>query len=257
MDVKTLHNLLKTFKALDIKTLSYVLDKGFYSKNNVDDLLARKDKFLLAVPMNNKWLKSAIDDIYETIHGPDGYRQLDDETLYVHTRLYPWGEERNRCYLHLYYNAKSRADALDQFNKDLIVYRQELELHKRNSHHEAAYEEFFIIKTTPKRGIKVTYNNAAISKHIGRYTRFQALLSNSIKYPVKALQVYRDKDVVEKSFDDLKNQLDMKRLRVHNSRTTDSRLFVQFIALIYMSALRCEMRQSDLIKYYNIREIVK
>lgn len=52
-DVQTLHNLLKTFKALDIKTLSYVLDKGFYSKTNVDDLLARKDKFLLAVPMNN------------------------------------------------------------------------------------------------------------------------------------------------------------------------------------------------------------
>lgn len=256
-DVKTLHNLLKTFKALDIKTLSYVLDKGFYSKNNVDDLLARKDKFLLAVPMNNKWLKSAIDAIYETIHGPEGYRQLDDEILYVDTRLYPWGEKRHRCYLHLYYNAKSRADDVDQFNKDLIVYRQELESHKRNSHHEAAYEEFFIIKTTPKRGMKVTYNNAAIRKHIGRYTGFQALLSNSIKDPVKALQVYRDKDVVEKSFDDLKNQLDMKRLRMHNSRTTDGRLFVQFIALIYMSALRREMRKTDLIKHYNIREILK
>lgn len=71
------------------------------------------------------------------------------------------------------------------------------------------------------------------------------------------MQVYRDKDVVEKSFDDLKNQLDMKRLRMHNSRTTDGRLFVQFIALIYMSALRREMRKSGLIKYYNIRELLK
>jgi len=256
-DVKTLHNLLKTFKALDIKTLSYVLDKGFYSKNNVDDLLARKDKFLLAVPINNKWLKRAIDDIYETIHGPEGYRQLDDEVLYVDTRLYPWGDKRYRCYLHLYYNAKSRADAVDQFNKDLVAYRQELESGKRNSKHEAAYEEFFIIKATPKRGVKVTYNSEAVSKHISRYTGFQALLSNSIKDPVKALRVYRDKDVVEKSFDDLKNQLDMKRLRMHSSQTTDGRLFVQFIALIYMSALRRMMRKSDLIKYYNIRELLK
>ena len=256
-DVTTLHNLLKTFKALDIKTLSYVLDKGFYSKSNVDDLLARSDKFLIAVPMNNKWLKSAIDDIFDTIHGPDGYQELDDEILYVDTRLYPWGDKRHRCYLHLYYNAKSRADAVDQFNKDLVVYRQELESGKRNSKHEPAYEEFFTIKTTPKRGVKVTYNKEAISKHIGRYTGFQALLSNSIKDPVKALQVYRDKDVVEKSFDDLKNQLDMKRLRMHSSRTTDGRLFVQFIALIYMSALRREMRKSDLIKHYNIRELLK
>ena len=44
-----------------------------------------------------------------------------------------------------------------------------------------------MIKTAPKRGMKVTYNKAAISKHIGRYTGFQALLSNSIKDPVKVL----------------------------------------------------------------------
>ena len=44
---------------------------------------------------------------------------------------------------------------------------------------------------------------------------------------------------------------------MHNSRTTDGRIFVQFIALIYMSALRREMRKSDLIKNYNIREILK
>ncbi|KRT34371.1 hypothetical protein HMPREF1705_04736 [Acetomicrobium hydrogeniformans ATCC BAA-1850] len=43
---------------------------------------------------------------------------------------------------------------------------------------------------------------------------------------------------MEKCFDDLKNQLDMKRLRIHTSSTMDGRLFVQFIASIYMSALR-------------------
>ena len=46
-DVTTLHNLLKTFKAMETKTLHYVMDKGFYSKKNVDELLASKDKFML------------------------------------------------------------------------------------------------------------------------------------------------------------------------------------------------------------------
>jgi transposase len=72
---------------------------------------------------------------------------------------------------------------------------------------------------------------------------------------VESLQIYRDKDVVEKCFDDLKNQLDMKRLRMHSSVTVDGRLFVQFIALIYMSALR--MRQSGLIKQYTVRELLQ
>jgi transposase len=36
----------------------------------------------------------------------------------------------------------------------------------------------------------------------------------------------------------------------------DGRLFVQFIALIYMSALRREMRKSDLIEKYTVQELL-
>jgi transposase len=256
-DVTTLHNLLKTFKALEMKTLSYVMDKGFYSKKNVDDLFTAKNKFLLSVPLNNKWLQHAINDIGDTIHGPAGYQKLDDEFLYVHTRLYPWGDKRNRCYLHLFYNARARADSIDRFNEELCKYKEELESEKQNSKHQWAYDTYFIIKTTPKRGKKVTFNMPAVNQYIKSYAGFQALLSNSIKDPLKALQVYRDKDVVEKCFNDLKNQLDMKRLRMHSSATTDGRLFIQFIALIYVSALRKEMRKSDLIKHYTVRELLQ
>lgn len=256
-DVKTLHNLLKTFKAFEMKTLSYVMDKGFYSKKNVDSLLAAKDKFLISVPLNNKWLQKAIDDVCELIHGPEGYKKLDDEILYVHTRLYPWGDKKHRCYLHLYYNARARAEAIDRFNEELVQYRQELEKEEKNSQHQWAYDTFFIVKTTPKRGRKVTFKTEAVQQYIKRYTGFQALLSNNVKDPLKALQIYRDKDVVEKCFDDLKNQLDMKRLRMHSSSTTDGRLFVQFIALIYVSALRKEMRKSTLIEQYTIRELLQ
>ena len=55
----------------------------------------------------------------------------------------------------------------------------------------------------------------------------------------------------------LKNQLDMKRLRMHSSAAVDGRLFVQFIALIYMSALRKEMRTSGLHKRYTVRELLR
>ena len=256
-DVTTMPNLLKTFKALGIKGLSYVLDKGFYSKKNVDEMVASRHKFLMAVPLNNKWLQKAIDDVYETIHGPEGYYKLDDEIIYAQSRVYPWGEKKHRFYLHLYYNAKSQAEAIDQFNEDLLTYKEELESGKTESKHQTAYDSFFIITETPKRGMKVTYNTEAISQYIKRYAGFQALLSNRVKDPIEALRIYRDKDVVEKSFDDLKNQLDMKRLRMHSSRATDGRLLVQFIALILMSGLRKEMREAQLTKRYTVRELLK
>lgn len=247
-DVTTLTNLLKTFK---------FMDKGFYSKKNVDSLIAMRQKFTVSVPMNNKWVQLAIDDIYQDIHSPQGYQRIDNETLYVNSRLYPWGPENRRCYLHLYYNAYARAVAVDRFSEELIGYKAELESGNVVNEHSNAYSTFFVIKTTPKRGTKVSYNNEAVSQYIKRYAGFQAILSNAIKDPVETLQIYRDKDVVEKCFDDLKNQLDMKRLRMHSSEAVNGRLFVQFIALIYISALRNEMRASGLIKQYTVRELLQ
>lgn len=233
------------------------MDKGFYSKKNIDALLASKNKFTLPVPLNNKWIQREIDEIHDTVHGPQGYRKLDNEILYVHSQFYPWGDNRRRCYLHLYYNAQMRAAEVDQFSEKLVTYKEELESGNLVEDHQNAYETFFIVKTTPKRGTKVSYNDEAVSKYIKRYAGFQAILSNSIKDPVRALQVYRDKDVVEKSFDDLKNQLDMKRLRMHSSAAVEGRLFVQFISLILMSALRKEMRDVGLIQRYTTRELLQ
>lgn len=256
-DVSTLHNLVLTFKALKVKRMHFVVDKGFYSKKNIDELVQHRDRFTIGIPLNNKWLQQTIDDVYETIHGPAGYRKLDDEILYVHSRIYPWGDENRRCYLHLYYNASSHAKDVDSFNEELLQYKLEIESGKPVAEHKKAYADFLIQKRTPRRGLVVTYNNEAISQHINRYAGFQALLSNGIKDPLEAIKVYRDKDAVEKCFDDLKNSLDMKRLRMHKSTTADGRLFIQFIALILISELRQRMRTSGLIEKYTVRELLQ
>ena len=256
-DVSTLQNLIATFKALEAGRLHYVMDKGFYSRKNIDDLVAHRAHFTLSVPLNNRWVQQAIDEVHTSIHGPEGYRKLDDEILYVHSRLYPWGEVKRRCYLHLYYNASNHARAVDAFNESLFQYRQEIETGHPVPAHQKAYEEFLIVKTTPKRGIKVSFNTEAINRHISRYAGFQALLSSGIKDPIEAMQVYRDKDSVEKCFDDLKNSLDMKRLRMHTASTVDGRIFVQFIALIFVSALRKLMRNTGLIERYTVREMLR
>ena len=256
-DVTTLRNLVKTFKFLEFRSFNFVMDKGFYSKENINSLLSSKNKLTIAIPLNKKWVQEAIDDIHGTIHGPQGYRKLDNEILYTHSRLYRWEKNNRRCYLHLYYNAQQRANAVDEFNEELVTYKSELESGQLIAAHQEAYDTFFVITTTPKRGTKISYNEAAVNQYISRYSGFQVLLSNAIKDPVKALQVYRDKDVVEKCFDDLKNQLDMKRLRMHSSASVDGRLFVQFIALILTSALRRELRETNLIEKYTTRELLQ
>lgn len=256
-DVSTLHNFLEGFRFLNLPKLHMVMDKGFYSKKNVEALLDARDRFTLAVANRVKWVQESIDRVQGGIQGPEGYRKLDDEILYVHTELLPWGKDRRRCYLHLYYNAHAAADAVDGFTSELLTYKAELEAGTPIEGHEEAYKTFFIIHETPKRGRKVLYNNEAINEYRKQYAGFFAILTNDMKDPVKTLMVYRNKDVVEKCFDDLKNQLDMKRLRIHSSATMAGRFFIQFIALIYMSALRRKMRKADLIDKFTVRELLE
>ncbi|MCX6994806.1 MAG: hypothetical protein NTY13_03140 [Chlamydiae bacterium] len=173
---------------------------------------------------------------------------------YIATIGYPWGKDNRRCHLHLYYNAHARAHAVDQFSEELVGYKKELESGKPVKEHQEAYDTFFVVKTTPKRGIQVLYNTQAVNQYINRYAGFQALLTNSMKSSTESLQIYRDKDIVEKCFDDLKNQLDMEPLCMHSSATVDGRLFAQFIALIYIGALLREMRKTTLIERYIVRE---
>jgi transposase len=50
--------------------------------------------------------------------------------------------------------------------------------------------------------------------------------------------------LVESQFDDLKNELDMGRLRTYNSDTMRGRILVQFLALILTSQIRIVLKNA-------------
>ena len=235
-DVKTLEHLISMFDKLEYPRLHLVMDRGFYSKTNIDQLCEKKFNFTITVPSHLRWVKNEIDQFRDKMYGPEGYRKIGDQVLYVHSRLFSWG--KRRCYAQLFYNNKVDAEAKDEFIYNLLTYKEELETERRVPEHEEAYERFFICKSTPKRGLQVEFNHPEIEAQQNRYAGFFMILTTKIKDPVDALMVYRQKDVVEKCFDNLKNTLDMKRLRVHNSYRMKSRLFIQFIALILSSQIR-------------------
>ena len=93
-----------------------------------------------------------------------------------------------------------------------------------------------------------------------RYAGFSCVLTNVKVDSGELLKVYRRKDIVENCFDDLKNSLDMKRLRIHSSATMDSRLFIQFIALILISRIRTLVttaKQSKEMRFLTVREVME
>lgn len=67
------------------------------------------------------------------------------------------------------------------------------------------------MKSTPVRGIKVIVKQQVMDDVKINYGYF-ALISNDIKDPIEALEIYRNKDLVEKAFGNLKERLNLRHL---------------------------------------------
>ncbi|MEI3614996.1 transposase [Pseudogracilibacillus sp. SO30301A] len=158
-------------------------------------------------------------------------------------------------YIHFYYNIDRAAEDEKAFDRKLIALQQELESGKRQTEHEKLYQKYFETKTTPKRGTKVTVNAEAVNK-AKRYFGFFALMTNETMDAITALELYRNKDVVEKAFGNLKERLNMRRTLVSSERCLDGKLFVEFIALIYLSYIKKQMQDTDLLKKYTLQGVL-
>jgi transposase len=73
---------------------------------------------------------------------------------------------------------------------------------------------------------------------------------------MEALSIYRNKDLVEKAFENLKGRLNLHRLAVSSEQSLDGKLFVQFVSLIYLSYITRKMQENNLFKDYTLQELL-
>ncbi|TVM04513.1 transposase, partial [Enterococcus faecium] len=119
-------------------------------------------------------------------------------------------EGKRRMYLHLYFSDEKALEHENRFNALLDRLEGELVSGNRKAEHEKQYAKYFEITSTPKCGTKVTPKQKAITQAEKDYGFF-ALISNEIKDSIAVLDLYRNKDIVEKAFGNLKERLNLRR----------------------------------------------
>jgi len=264
-DVKTVKNLLADIDFFGYDKIKLVMDRGFYSEANINDMYQSHLKFLIAAKVSLKFVKSELDKVRDSMRTWTNYSQKHD--LYTYTTKIEWeySQERpykgdtlkgkRRMYMHLYFNGERALEDGRNFNILLCTLQAELESGKTYPEHENQYAKYFDIKTTPARGTKVTARQEAIDEAKKNYGYF-VLLSNEVKDPIAALEIYRNKDLVEKAFGNLKERLNFSRTSVSSDQSLDGKLFVEFIALIYLSYLKKKMQDKELFKKCTMQELL-
>lgn len=122
--------------------------------------------------------------------------------------------------------------------------------------HEKLYTKYYEVNETPVRGVSLTPKQEAIDAAEKNYGYF-AMISNGVKDPLEALEIYRSKDVIEKVFGNLKERLNMRAPFVSSEENLGG--IVQFVALIYLSYIKKSMSDQtyqNLFKNYTIQEVL-
>ncbi len=264
-DVKTIQNLLADIDFLKLDKVKLVMDRGFYSEANINALYHKHYKFLISAKTSLKFVKKRLDEVRRTMVLRPHYSSKCG--IYYDSVMLEWQycetkkrsnevvKDTRRIYLHLYFNDQKATDDKIAFNKMLDGWEEELTSGKRTQEHEKLYLKYYEINETPVRGMTLIPIQEAIEAAEKDYGFF-ALISNGMKDPLEALQIYRSKDLIEKAFGNLKERLNMRRTSVWSEENLEGKLFVQFVALIYLSYIKKAMSDNNLYKDYTMQELL-
>lgn len=203
-DSKTVKHLLADLATLGFTQIKLVMDRGFYSEENIHALLKDPVKFLIAGKMSLSFIKTHLEGIYEGFRSFEHYD--DTYELYHHTVQAQWSDTqerpykkdtlkaKRRVYIHYYYNIDQATDKEKAFDKKMMALKHELESGKPIPEHDQLYKKYLAVMTTPKRGIKVTVKDEVVFQ-AKNYFGFFCLLSNEKMDSISVLETYRNKEL--------------------------------------------------------------
>jgi len=261
-DSRTLKEMLSELSALKAGKVRLMMDKGFYSKANITAMQGMGCKFVIPIPSTLRIRDELVDEVRDGLQMPDNIVQETDGFVYGVTVRRPFCGKRT--YYHVYLDTSAQQESANAFVAHIRELRGELERNEPDGAHEDEYKRFFTVSDTPKRGRVVRLIGQNVMDYRDRYAGYWILMTNCEKDAGKALAQYRRRDMIEKNFDDMKNELDMKRLRIQGTEAMESRTFIQFIALALKqrilkmakeSVLESSPTSKNLHSKYTVREI--
>lgn len=261
-DSKTVKHLLEDLDILGFGKAKFVMDRGFYSEDNINGLYKAHVKFLVGVKLSLKFIRKHLDEVYDDIRMFTNYDEsintygctVSTEWDYTQERPYKGDviRDKRRIYIHYYYSIDRGADDEQAFDKRITNLYSELLEGDLVEEHKKAYAQFFEVKDTPIRGRQVCCKEDEI-KAARRYFGYFALITNEKMDAFTALHLYRMKDIVEKAFCNIKDRLNMRRLLAKSEKNLDGKIFTEFVALILISHLDHKMKETNLYKSYTMQ----
>jgi transposase len=256
-DSKILISFLEKLELFGDKKYKLVMDKCFYSKENIMYMLKKYPKydFMMAVPFTTSIARQI---------AIEGKQKLEADIPIGHSNNilagYSFISKLNNNYsiiYHALYNEYKYDDAKKCLKDKAFNLRQEAILKPEKFMHEKEHKKYLIFQKDKQTGnYTVRINLERINYEI-RHSGWLIIASNDLNSTYyDALTIYRHKDIVEKSFNRLKNSLSFNRMRVHKSNSLQGKMFITMISLIISSYIHKTMINTNLDSKYTLTRLM-
>ena len=218
--------------------MGFLMDCGYISEKNIKLLRKRGYEYILMMKQNQRICQEIIEEYGLAVQSLEGY-YIDEHEVYgtsVEKELY--GEQ---VHIHIYYDDVRASEEKRAMMSRYSAWEKELD--KKVAKKIATEGEL----KKYQKAFKLRYDNNGYFydyERNSRYIRkelmnlgFFFIITSEDMDAIKALDIYRGRDNIEKMFRSLKSGIDFNKARVHTTETLKAKVFVTFIAMIIRNEL--------------------
>lgn len=267
VDTAQLQVMLEKAKGYGYKNVGFILDRGYFSKENLRFMDKNGYDFVIMV----KGMKSLIRDLilekrgsFEEVRS-NCIRQYKAYGTTIERTLYP-SDDKNR-YFHLFYSSQKHAfeqelleAKIDRMKTSLRkVYGKVSEMDRSYAHY---FKPIYYHEGEEDQILQLAQEKSAVIEEEIRLCGYFCIITSKKMSAKEALELYKSRDESEKLFKGDKSYLGNKAVRVQSDEAAAAKIFIEFVALvirnkIYTSLKDAVLEDDSRANYMNVPAAVR
>lgn len=233
-DVSQLEFMLNRTAAYGYKKIGFILDRGYFSRNNLMLMDQHGYSFIIMLKGLNPLVHAMITEKKGSFEN-DWDKHIDEFDVYgmtIKRKMYE-GDDRER-YFHLFHSSSKEGNERALLSKKLRQMKAHMKKHENETvRFGSGFEKYFTLYYNEENG---RFQFASYRKDViemeNSLSGYFCIVTSENMTAKEALLKYKNRDASEKLFRGDKSYLGDRSLRVYGDSSAESKIFIEFLALI-------------------------
>ena len=243
-DISQLEYMLGKAKGYGYKNIGFILDRGYFSKDNI----RRMDEYGYDFVLMIKGMSALVDALVLSHKG-----QYEDDRNYSIRKHHVYGmtvkrklyaDDGHERYFHIYHSTGKEHGEREELETRLERYDKLINKLKGTKVLPGpGIQKYYEIYTAQDGTLMAAKEKKDVIQRELKLCGYFVLVTSQKMTAAEAIDLYYSRDGSEKLFRGDKSYLGNKSMRVYTDESTDAKIFVEFIALIVRNRIYTKLKE--------------